>query len=106
MEQLPPEVLRRTEAEVIDDPKSTGASGRAWLKSAGYDVTLATVMRHPVRVVYRRRRQMAEAAFLDATRAATEANRLTPADFAIADPLRTRIKLLMSLRDALADHRT
>ena len=103
MEQLPPDVLRRYEAEVIDDPKSTAASGRKWLAAAGYDASLATVMRHRVRVLQRRGKESAAAAFLDTARAAAEAYRLTPADFAAADPLRTRVALLMSLSDALAE---
>ena len=100
IEQLPDDVLRRYERDVLSDPRTLARHAQAWLAKEGHPVSLATVLRHR-----RRRAQVAASderadALHDAVRHLAAKYGLTADDFATAHAVRSRHLLLARLSEA------
>jgi hypothetical protein len=100
IEQLPDDLLRRYEQQVLADPKTTAKSARQWLFAEGCAVSLAAVLRHRRRLAEVERGRAHGAAVAAATLEFARRQGLTPADLAAGRALRARHQLLAQVSEA------
>ena len=100
IEQLPDDVLRRYEREVLADPRTIARAAQAWLAGQGYAVSLAAVLRHRRRLAQARERDARGAARIAAVRELAAAYGLSDADLVAGSVMRARHRLLRELSEA------
>jgi hypothetical protein len=100
IEQLPDDVLRRYEREVLADPRTLAKDAQAWLAKEGHPVSLAAVLRHRRRLAQAVEREGRARALGAAIGELASAYGVTDEDFATAHAIRSRHLLLARLSEA------